>query len=131
MENSVCLKVFPRKILRRTGPTPALDKLPGVRPIGIVECRKRIEEKAIALATRLEMEQKCGADQLCSEIRAGIEAAGHAMSALFYTDETEGFILVDVSNALNSLGRPAMLWNCWVLLPRRLLFLFYSTAGRQ
>ena len=44
----------------------AINEQPGVRPISIGECRQRIEDKAIALATRMDMQEVCGADQLCS-----------------------------------------------------------------
>ena len=58
----------------------ALDKCPGVRLVGIGETLCRIIGKAICSATHTDIESLGGADQLCGDIKSGIEGAIHAMN---------------------------------------------------
>ena len=97
----------------------ALDKCPGVRPIGIGETLHRIIGKAVCLATHLDAALICGSDQLCDGLQAGIEGAIHGMNQLFSTHQDEGtglgVLLVDAADAFNSLNRAAMLMHARVL----------------
>ena len=109
----------------------ALDKCPGVCPIGIGEALRHILCKVIALATRTDLEDVCGVAQLCSGLRAGMEGTIHAVHELFdlNSDDGWGVLLVDARNAFNSVNRVAALWNARVLWPRCSRFLFSSYHG--
>ena len=78
----------------------ALDKCPGVRPIGICETARRIISKAVLQVTRADLQDAAGSLQLCAGQIAGIEAAVHTMKEAFAREETEAVLLVDASNPL-------------------------------
>ena len=73
----------------------ALDKRPGVRPIGICETARRIIAKAILAVTSEDIQEVAGSQQLHAGQPAGIEAAVHAMRESFQNDDTEAVLLVD------------------------------------
>ena len=85
----------------------ALDKCPGVRPIGVCESARRITSKAILTITKWDLQEMASSVQLCAGQVAGIEATIHAM----ISNNTEAVLLVDASNAFNSLNRKAALLN--------------------
>ena len=57
----------------------ALDKCPGVRPIGICETARRIISKAVLFITKADLQDAAGPLQLCAGQIAGIEAAAVRM----------------------------------------------------
>ena len=89
----------------------ALDKNPGVRPIGIGETARRIIAKAVLAVTRPDIQESAGSVQLCAGQVAGVEAAVHAVRDRFGQEDTEAVLLVDASNAFNSLNRNVALRN--------------------
>ena len=95
----------------------ALDKCPGVRPIGICETARRIISKAVLSVAKGDLQDSAGSLQLCAGQISGIETAVHAMKETFLNDETEAVLLVDASNAFNSLNREAALHNIQHLCP--------------
>ena len=95
----------------------ALNKCPGVRPIGIGEVGDRFLAKIMAEVTGDDVRSECNSDQLCSGIKGGIEGGIHGVREIFESNCEDGWglLLVDAANAFNSLSRPAALWNARVL----------------
>ena len=93
-----------------------LSKNPGVRPIGVCETLRRIIGEAIMKVVGPEIQRVAGTSQLCAGQKSGCEAAVHAMQQLFDGDGG-AVLLVDASNAFNSLNREAMLHNLQVICP--------------
>ena len=106
----------------------ALNKNPGVRPIGIGETSRRIIAKAVLFVVKQDIMDAAVCLQLCAGQRAGCKAAVHAMREIFADKDTEGILLVDASNAFNSLNRRAALLNMFHLCPLWRPFLPTLTA---
>ena len=67
--------------------------------------------KAVLQVVKQDVLDAAGCLQLCEEQRTGCEAAVHAMREIFAYQGSEGVLLVDTSNAFNSLNRRAALLN--------------------
>ena len=83
----------------------ALDKNPGVRPIGIGETVRHLIAKAILSIIHDNIQAAAGPLQLCAGQLSGREVAVHSMRQLDLSPEVEADVLVDASNAFNSLNR--------------------------
>ena len=97
----------------------ALDKCPCARPIGIGECLGRLNCKSVAEFTKTGLEETCSTDQLACGLKAGVEGAIHALSDVLDDNKEDGcgMLLMDASNAFNSLNRETALWNARILWP--------------
>ena len=95
----------------------ALDKNPGVRPIGIGDTARRIIAKALLSIAAPDIQDASGCQQLCGGQIAGIEAAVHATRSAFESDDCEAVLLVDATNAFNALNRMVALHNIRRICP--------------
>ena len=97
----------------------ALDKCPiaRVRPIGIGKTLRRILGRAITKAISEDIQIAAGLLQLCAGQQSGCEAAVLAMRQIFESADAEAILLVDASNAFNSLNRQTALRNIQHLCP--------------
>ena len=78
---------------------------------------RRIIAKAIIRTIGKDVEDAAGPLQVCAGQDGGCEAAVHAMRSIFQDADIEGCLLVDASNAFNSLNRKAALHNVSILYP--------------
>ena len=95
----------------------ALDKSPGIRPIGVGEILRRLIGKVVLHIAQEDIQRTVGSLQLCAGQDAACEAGIHAMRRVYEDDNTEAVLLVDASNAFNSLNREAALRNVHILCP--------------
>ena len=58
---------------------PVLDKMPGIRPIGVGKVVKRIIGKAILRTLKEDIQRVVGPLQLCAGYENGVEVASLAM----------------------------------------------------
>ena len=119
----------------------ALDKQPGVRPVGIGEIYRRLMAKCFLSMAGDRATQACGNYNLCAGIKAGIdgachvvrdaataaETAAHAAAAAppplaapppapppgipYDPEDPHGTACVDARNGFGELSRKAMLWT--------------------
>ena len=95
-----------------------LDKGNGeVRPIDVGEVIRRIFGKCVTKVVKQDILESSSSLQVCAGHKSGSEAAVHAMNSLFQHEETDAVLLVDASNAFNSLNRAATLHNIKIVCP--------------
>lgn len=83
-----------------------LDKGNGeVRPVGVGEVIRRIIGKCVTKVTKQGVIDASGSLQLYAGLKSGSDAVVHAMHSIFEADDTDAVLLIDASNAFNSLNR--------------------------
>ena len=95
----------------------ALDKCPGVLPIGKGEVMRRITGSIIVDCIRQDLASHGGDMQLCLGQKCGIENAIHSLHHSFDDPENEAILLIDAKNALDVLNRRTALENAKALPP--------------
>ena len=110
----------------------AIDKCPGLRPVGVGEMVRRIIGKAVMSVTGEKVQEAVGAMQLCAGQPAGVESAIHAMRGFLDDDESDGILLIDADNAFNRVNRSVALRNIQTICPamKHVLINFYRTPTR-
>ena len=102
------------------------DGTPGIRPIGVGEVMRRLIGKLLISVIKKDITTAAGPLQTCSGLKAGIEAAIHAMHDKFEDESTKAILLVDAENAFNKLNRKAALENIKKLCPSFYRYFFFS-----
>ena len=92
-----------------------LNKNSGVRPVGVGEVIRRIIEKCIGLVVKKDIQEAAGPLQMATVLQSGAEAAIHYMKEISDNEQTDAVILVDASNAFNSMNRNTALHNIQIL----------------
>ena len=91
----------------------ALDKQPGIRPVGVGDTWRHLMVKCLLKVAGPKAKSAWGTTQLAGGFEAGIEGAIHEVHALFEEHRKEedwGFLLIEACNAFNEENRTAMLW---------------------
>ena len=114
----VCVSVFCSSRL-----IPLEKQDGGTRPIGIGECFRRLISKAIVRVIKEEIKLAAGTVQLAAGQLGGCEAAIHALKDHFESDSCEAVLLLDASNAFNSMNRKLALHNSAFYCPGLSMFL--------
>ena len=100
--------------------------------IGVSGILRRIAGKVIVLVLKEDIIKCTGTLQLCGGQEAGIKAAIHSMNMMYGNENTDAILLVDTSNAFNSLNTQSFLHKTSYLCPSIEIFVkdCYSTPSR-
>ena len=90
----------------------ALDKNPGVRPVGVGETWRSLFPNIVFKVIGPEVTMACQDDHLRARLKAGINGSIHEVQALWdenLTTKDWGFLLIDSKNAFSKINRVGML----------------------
>ena len=87
-----------------------------IRPIGVGEVLRRIIGKSVMTLLRSDITKAAGPLQVCAGHKGGVEAAVYAMKKVFDDPDTDAVLLVDATNAFNSMNRGTALHNMQIIL---------------
>ena len=95
----------------------ALDKQPGVRPIGIGETLRRLLGNAVADINGDDLANAFGSEQLAGGVSCGNEGSIHGLQELFEKKSSNcfGLLLLDEKNAFNSINRSSAILHARTL----------------
>ena len=82
------------------------------------ETFRRIIGKTISCILKLDIQEVAGPLQTFTGLKSGAEAAVHYMQEQYRVESSEAVILVDASNAFNSVNRQVLLHNLQILCPQ-------------
>ena len=101
----------------------ALNKNPGICPISIGDVCRRLIGKSVLSVIKPDILDVTGCQQLCAGQKSSCEAIVHCVRELYDSEEVEGVLCVNATNAFNSLNRELALWSILHLCPsfRRLM----------
>ena len=94
-----------------------VDKNPCLRLIGVGEVLRRIAGKVIVSVLKNDIIDCNGSLQVCAGQEAGIEAAVHLLNSMYNDENNDAVLLVDASNAFNSLNREVFLHSISYISP--------------
>ena len=83
----------------------ALDKWPGVRPIGFGEVLRRIIGRTIVKCNKIDLKRLGGDQHLYMGQKGGNEHAIYSLRAAFKNTDSKVILLIDAKNAFNNLNR--------------------------
>ena len=94
-----------------------LDKNPGLSPTGVDEVLRLIAGKVIVSHLKEDVIQSVGSLQVCAGQDTVCESLMHEMGTIYGDQSAEAVLLVDASNAFNSINRNVFLHNVVVICP--------------
>lgn len=95
-----------------------LDKGEGVvRPISVGEVVRRIMAKCFMRILKQDVINASGSLQVCAGLKCRSKVAIYAIRKMFEADDNDAVLLINASNAFDSLKRSAALHNIRILCP--------------